>query len=133
MARTSYAESRIPEGIESVPYLDSTTVVRDLLKRATEAQSGGVTGTGAAIEVALDFDPAVVILFNRTAPCAAMKLPGMATDNAMKIVTAGTVSFSASVCTLGVGKFTIGTDADVNTVAEEIEWLALGFSALDGD
>jgi hypothetical protein len=137
MPRESYAQSQLPaRGRDAVPYPDYKTLVDGLLLRTSEARSGGVTGTGAAIDVTLDFDPAVVILINRTAPCLVIKLPGMATSSSLKAVTAGTLSFAASTCTLGAvgeNKFTIGTDADINTVAEEIEWVAFGFSPKDGD
>lgn len=130
-ARNSYAQTQIPTGKADTPYLDSTKLVMGLLKRMSESQGGSVTGTGAAIEIALDFDPAAVILFNRTAPCLAIKFPGMTTDTGMKLTGVPALTASAAICTLGTlgqKKFTIGTDADVNTAAEVIEWIAFGFS-----
>lgn len=129
--RESYAQSQVPaDGKSSTPFPDYHKIVQGMLKHGTECVSGSVTGTGAALEVATPFDPGVVLLFNRTAACFVMKTPGMTGANAMKLSGVPALTFDADSCTLGVaaGKgFTIGPDADINSAAEEIEWVAFGF------
>lgn len=136
MREQNFDVLRPTDGKSDIPYPDVTTLALHLLKHSAEAYSGSVTGTGAAIEVATPFDPAVVILINRTAPALMIKTPGMAGDDSFKAITAGTLSYvTANGITLsraGGKGFTIGTDADLNTAAEVVEYIAFGFRDLGG-
>lgn len=134
MARKSNAQTQIPTGIQDTPYLDSTKVVQGLLSRMSESQAGSVVGTGAALDVALDFDPAVVILIDETQNVVAIKHPGQPTDEAttIKAAVVGSVPATITLGALGEKKFTIGTNADVNTIADVVRWVAFGFSATGG-
>lgn len=138
MSRISNAQAKIPTGKEDTAYLDTTKLVRSVFGRGVESQSGTVTGTGAAIEVALDFDPAEVTLMKVAgtgAPITMEKHPGMATDTALKTVAAGTRTVAPAGVTLGAlgqKKFTIGTDAGINEVGVAILWTARGYSATGG-
>lgn len=127
---------RPTDGKSAIPYTDITTLALHMLKHSAECFSGSVEGTGAALEVELPFDPAVVLLINRSAPALAIKTPGMAGDDCLKQITAGTLSYiTANGVTLSIadGKgFTIGSDADINTAAEVIEYVAWGFRDLGG-
>lgn len=137
--RTLYADAQlnVPPGKNDVPYPSKLELVRSIMSHMSECASGSVTGTGAAIEIATPFAPGVVLLFNRTAPAMAFKSPGMAGDDCIKQVTAGTLSYiTSNGITLGITGtnkgFTIGTDADINTAAEVVEWVAFGFRDQDG-
>jgi hypothetical protein len=137
MARENYAQTQLPtDGKSGIPYPDYHKIVQGLLLHGSEAFCGTVTGTGAAIEVETPFDPAAVILFNRTDPTLALKLPGMAGDDCMKLTDAPALTYvTANGVTLSVasGKgFTIGTDADLNVAAEVIEYIAFGVRDVGG-
>jgi cobalamin biosynthesis protein CbiG len=133
--RTSHAQQQIPQtGREAVPYSDWRQMIEGVMLRGAEMQAGTVAGTGAALDVALTFDPAVVVLIDETQNVVAIKHPGQATDIATTI-KAAVVGAAAATCTLGTQgqkKFTIGTNADVNTVADVVRWIAIGFSAKGG-
>lgn len=138
MARTSKAQASIPTGIQDTPNPDIRKQVQGIFDRVEESQSGTVLGTGAAIEVTLDFDPAEVTLkkvAGTGAPITMEKHPGQATDSVIKTVAAGTRTVAAAGVTLGAQgekKFTIGTDADINEVGVAILWTAKGYSATGG-
>lgn len=91
--------------------------------------TGSVVGTGASIEVQLDFQPRVIELYNVTGLVTAVWVEGMADASAIKRVTAGDMTV---VTTLGVTPgiaasefgFTIGADTDINVAAELIRWVA---------
>lgn len=90
---------------------------------------GSVTGTGAAIEVQLDFQPRLIEVYNVTAPASGVWMEGMADASAFKRVTAGDATLiTSNGITPGIDGsefgFTIGTDADLNTAAELIRWVA---------
>ncbi len=138
--RTSYAQSQIPaRGRDAVPYPDWRTFIDGVMLRAAETRSGTVTGTGAAIEVALDFDPAEVSLYKMTgtgAPITMDKHPGMGDDDTLKTIANGTRTLDAAggvtLGTVGQKKFTIGTDADINEAGVAILWTARGYSPTGG-
>lgn len=136
MARQSAAEVAIAADFtpkKKPTYLDAVEIARGLFKHGGEMFCGTTTGTGSAIDVPTPFDPAVVILFNETAPCLAIKMPSMAGDDSIKIVAAGTMTYvTSNMITLGVKKFTIGSDADINTAAEVTHWIALGARDVGG-
>lgn len=139
MARTSKAQASIPTGIQDTPNPDVRKQVQGIFDRVVESQSGTVLGTGAAIEVTLDFDPAEVRLIKATgtgAPITMEKHPGMADDDTLKTVAAGTRTLDAAggvtLGSQGQKKFTIGTDADINEVGVAILWTAKGYSSQGG-
>lgn len=91
---------------------------------------GSVMGTGALIEVQLDFKPRVIELYNVTAPASAVWVEGMADASMFLRVTAGDATVPTSnAITPGLANgsafgFRIGTNADINTAAEQIRWVA---------
>lgn len=94
------------------------------LTRMGQFQTGTVTGTGAALDVDVNGDPKVVIAFNTNNACMGIKISGMADKFAAKIVTAGNLTYADEMITLGTGKFSFGTDANLNS-AHTIIWLAV--------
>lgn len=131
--RTSYAQTQIPpRGRDAVPYPDWRQFINGAMLRTAEAMSGTVTGTGAALDVATPFDPAVVMLVNETQGVLAVKMPGQTGATALTQKAGATTAAAAASITLDTGKFTLGTNADVNTAADVIRWTAWGFSALGG-
>jgi len=132
--RTLYSDIYLntQNGKTDVPYASKLELVRAIMLHAAEAYSGRFTGTGAALEVVTPFAPGFVILFNRTAPCLVVKMPGMAAAASMKLNGTPALTYTGTnMVTLGVVAgplgFTVGTDADLNTAAEVVEWVALGF------
>lgn len=88
--------------------------------------TGAYTGTGSALSVrTVGFRPKKVELFNVTAPASAVWTKDMADAAMFKRVTAGTGSFvtTGGVTPLSDG-FQVGTDADLNTAAELVYWVA---------
>jgi len=106
------------------PYAD----VRPLMKALTNVGQvefiTGIAGTGALLDVETQGDPRGVILFNRTQNAMAFHIKGMPAASAMKVVAAA--AWTAADCiTLGDEKFTIGVDADLNTLADDIDALVI--------
>jgi len=133
MARTSYAQTQIPpRGRDAVPYPDWRQFINGAMLRTAEAVSGTVIGTGAALDVPTPFDPAVVMTVNETDGSFAIKMPGQPGATALVQKAGATTPAAANAITLDTGKFTLGTNADVNTAADVIRWTAWGFSALGG-
>lgn len=134
MARISNAQSLIPTGIQDTPYIDTTKLVQGIFGRGAECQAGSVTGTGALLDVSLSFDPAVVVLIDETQNVVAIKHPGQAAAAAttIKAAVVGSAADTCTLGTLGAKKFTIGVNADVNTAADVIRWIAFGFSSSGG-
>jgi hypothetical protein len=99
--------------------------------------TGKVTGTGAAINISnVDFTPRKVVLRNVTSADQMTWVDTMPNAYGMKTVAAGTTSYVTSggitpitQANLGDGQspgrgFTIGTDSDLNVLAEVIHWVA---------
>lgn len=133
MARESYAQTQIPaRGRDSVPYPDWRSFIQGAFLRNAEAVAGTATGTGALLDVNLPFDPGYVWACKTAgtgAPVQAIKHPGLADDDCIKTVAAGTTTVdTAGLITLGSKKFTVGTDADLNENTQPIRYLALGFN-----
>lgn len=99
--------------------------------------TGEITGTGADIDIPLGFNPTKVVVYNPNdagAVDATMTwIKGMADGTGFK----GTATGTALIDTLGItpyagvagatpAGFTIGTDADLNVVAEDMVWEAWG-------
>ncbi len=102
----------------------------------TRMATGTIAGTGAIIQIALEFSPRAVSLKNVTGLATLDWSDSMADDSGVKAITAGTISF---VTTGGITPkekferddtspdlhgFEIGADADVNVSAEVIHWVA---------
>lgn len=98
-----------------------------------QVKSGTVTGTGAAIDISLGWNPKRVVVLNTTSATLEQLewITGMDDGAAIKTVAAGTRTKIAST---GISAFagdddealgfTIGADTDVNVSAEEISWIA---------
>lgn len=136
MSRESYAESQIPnfEGVASAKYLDAKQLVNGLFALGAEVQIGTVTGdTDADLEVALGFEPAVVIAYNLTDPTLALWTATMPDGDMAKLTDAPALS---QVTTTGItpnGKgFTIGQDGDLNVDAQVIHYIAFGGRGIQG-
>lgn len=88
---------------------------------------GTVEGTGAAIAIDLGFEPKVVRVLNTDGLAKLEWVAGMGNATGLKQVTAGTLSF---IATLGITPnergFTIGADLDINVSAETIFYEAIG-------
>ncbi len=88
--------------------------------------TGSLIGSGSAIDVrTVGFRPRKVEVLNVTAPARGEWSDTMADAAALKQVTAGTASFITSdgITPLSDG-FTLGADADLNTAAEVVHWVA---------
>lgn len=135
MARESYAQTQIPEnGKAAIPYPDYHKIVQSLMLHGAEMYFGTMTGTGASLDSpALPFDPAMVLIVNQTTVCRGLKLPTMADDDFYKEVAAGTGTYDAAGgITLGVKKFTLGTDAELNAAGNVIHFVAFGARDVGG-
>ncbi|MDQ3170286.1 MAG: hypothetical protein M3Q55_09140 [Acidobacteriota bacterium] len=133
--RESFAETQIPTtGRAGIPYPDYHKIVQGLLLHGAEMFFGTMTGTGAALDSpALPFDPAMVMIINQTTLCKGIKLPSMADDDFYKEVAAGTATYdTAGGITLGVKKFTLGTDVELNAAANVIHFVAFGAKSVGG-
>ena len=94
--------------------------------------TGAVTGTGAAINIKLDFKPIRVDLWNIDDAGGGTDLywsQGMPAASGRKVIDsgAGTTNLSyisADGITVGGNGFTIGADGDVNVSGESIAWTA---------
>lgn len=135
----SDANLNVPPGKNDVPYATKLELVRAIMANSAEVAAGTTAGTGAAIDVALPFDPGYVWACKSAgtgAPVQAVKHPGLADDDCIKTVAAGTVTVDAAgLITLGTDgqkKFSIGTDADLNENTQPIRWLAIGFRNFGG-
>lgn len=124
----------VPPGKNDVPYASKLELVRSILANNAEVCAGTVTGTGAALDVALPFDPGFVWACKTAgtgAPITCIKHPGLADDDTILMLAAGTTSIdTAGLITLGADgakKFSLGTDTQLNEAAQPIRWLAIGF------
>lgn len=136
--RISNSASQIPaKSVASVPYLDFRNITA-MMAAVGEVFFGKVTGTGVALPVTgLPFDPAAVLVVNETQLASFEKWPSMPAGDTFKRVTAGTMSKIATTAGITLGakgerKFTIGTDAALNTAADVIHFVAIGSRGLGG-
>jgi hypothetical protein len=106
------------------PYPDMRTLAQ-ALTNAGQLQTGTVTGTGASLDVDTAGNPRVVIIVNATDIGAGVKISGMAGAYALKVLDTPAVSYANAMITLDTGKFTIGSDADLNGSGDTIVWMAL--------
>lgn len=121
-------DTKLPQkGADHIPYPDLIELARYYQQAGVEAFAGNMVGTGAALDSpALPFDPAMVLLVDETQNVLAIKFPSQPTDTATTVKAAAVGAAAASI-TLGMKKFTLGTNADVNTVADVIRFVAIGF------
>ena len=92
----------------------------------TRVMTGTIVGTGSAINIrTVGFRPVLVEVYNVTDLCFGKWTKTMADAAAVKVVTAGTVSFVTSdgITPLSNG-FTFGADSDLNAAAETVHWIA---------
>lgn len=97
--------------------------------------TGTVTGTGAAINVALGFTPKAVVIINETDPGLYVWLDTFANAEMMKLVDStvaltfptsnGVSTYAGAIATTAKG-FTIGADSDMNAASDVLHYLALG-------
>ena len=90
-----------------------------------QVRTGLVVGTGADKKVTLGFKPRSVQIENVDGLVSAYKSDTMLADSAMKRVTAGTATVPAAMITLEDDGFTIGDDADLNVVGEDMHYVAI--------
>ncbi len=102
----------------------------------TRMAIGTLPGTGAEIEVALDFEPRKVEILNVDGLASGVWTDTMPADSVLKQITAGTMTFETSGGITRVEQqelddgaspargFLIGADADLNASAEDIHWVA---------
>lgn len=96
-----------------------------MMQRVVEIDWGTYTGTGVALDVATDGNPFVVVVSDTTQDTMGIHIKGMTDAHFFKVKTAAVGHTAANGITLGTNKFTIGTDADINTGADTGFWFAL--------
>jgi hypothetical protein len=98
-------------------------------------KSGVVTGTGAAIEVEVGFTPKHITLVRAASAgthCRVEAYASMPAASGFKETDDGAGTLTAQLVTTGLvtfevspsGKFSIGTDADINIAGVDIYWNA---------
>ena len=87
---------------------------------------GSEASTGANLDVDLEFQPRLVVIYSNLNTTMAVTIKGMIT--AMKIKGGVVPVVAANTVLLGAKKFTFGTDADINPPAgaATMYWVALG-------
>jgi hypothetical protein len=107
-----------------------------MMAHVGEVFCGTVEGTGALLEVACPFDPAVVIVWNEDDPTLGVHLPSMAAAHMLKLTDAPALTHAAvdgiTRGAFGEKKFSIGADADLNVAAETLHFVAIGSRGLGG-
>ena len=99
--------------------------IGEMFANDTQFQFGSVTGTGAGLDQSTDGDPRFVIIVNANDGTFGVKTATMGTTYGLKgNATGPALSYAAQICTLDTNKFTIGTDAQLNT-AHVLHWMAL--------
>ena len=87
--------------------------------------SGEEVGTGALINVRLDFKPMSIEICNRTQNSTYFWMASMPQDSASKRIAAGTQTFiTSNGINSGNAGFSIGTDATLNAASDVIYWTA---------
>lgn len=127
--RNSALAAVIPDLLDrdSGPYLDYRTLLVAFAQMA-ELFIAAATGANAAIDVALPFDPALVIVINETtlktfihpATMAAAAMFQMATDGTLSKVSTNGITFGAKAAR----KVTLGTS--VQTTNDVLHVIAFG-------
>lgn len=94
------------------------------LHQILQVQFGSETATGAAMTITTQGNPRCVLWYDETQECLAINMTGMAADSAFKIDNVAVSDAAADAITLGTNSFVVGVDADMNTVADTIFWVA---------
>jgi len=95
------------------------------MARVAEVQYGPYTGTGANIDVEVNGDPKLVILFDQTQQCLGVHIRGMDAASYFEIDNGAVAYVGAAGITVGTDTFRIGTDGNINTGADVGFWLTL--------
>ena len=102
------------------PYADVRPLA-SALTRTSQVYFVTVTGTTASLDVDVPGDPLSVQVTNTNNGCVGSKDYGMAGAFANKFKASDdSQAYADAMITLGTGKFTIGTDADLNTAHDLI-------------
>jgi len=132
MPRDTSASLLVPTAVASIPHPDFRALINGVFKHSGEWFFGTMTGTGATLDSpTLPFDPAMVILLNETDGSVHIATPTTGTAKGMSIKLAAAWMSTVGI-TIGVKKFTLGTDADLNGAADVIHFAALGVRDLGG-
>jgi hypothetical protein len=130
--RESFAQTQIPaQGKDAVPYPTWLEIVQLIGRHGAELFFGTEAGTGSDLDIDTPFDPAAVLIYNETNDALFVHLPTMDAAKAVEIAAVATqaqvvVAIAANGITLGTKKFTLGTNADLNTAADVIHYMAIG-------
>jgi hypothetical protein len=98
--------------------------------RGRRVKRGTYTGTGAALNVEVGFEPDYLVIWNETdGDVRGEYINGMTADHAFKIVDsgAGTTDLSKATSngiTLTSNGFKVGTDSALNENAKSYRWVA---------
>jgi hypothetical protein len=116
---------------ENPPNLTAALLADGALKRVGEVQVGEYTGTGAALDVALEFDPIFVAVFNLTDGTMAGFALNTANVAGKSYRQTGAAGFVAAVTGIlfaaaGTRKFSLGVDAIVNVNLKVYQFVAFG-------
>jgi len=85
--------------------------------------TGSFTGTGAALDVTLAFNPVAVMIINPTNAQALIQTKSMTAKASFKIAAA--IAMATEGITLGVNKFSVSTD-NTNGNGNTIHYIAIG-------
>jgi hypothetical protein len=109
------------------PYLDYHTLLTGFAQMA-ELFIAAAVGAAAAIDVALPFDPAIVLVINETTLAMFWHLPTMAAAAAFKQVTDGTLSkLTTNGITIGAkAAKTVRLGTSVQTTSDVLHVIAFG-------
>jgi len=112
------------EALPTQIYAEAMDLMAALTNMA-QVQVGTYTGTGVALDVSTDGDPRFVLLVNITQQALVVHSSGMTAAHALIASAVATKAIAADGITLGTGKFTIGVDAELNTLADSGFWCAI--------
>lgn len=107
------------------------TSLMTALATLAEVAVGEYTGTGAALDVSLPFDPVFVLVYNKTdgdVVGLAFNTANAGTTNAtIVLATAQEASQGINFGAAAAKKFTLGTSAVTNENAKVYQYLAIGY------
>ena len=92
----------------------------------TTSKTGQYVGDGAARDIPLPFNPSYVRIVSVTENAITEQTAELADGESIQTTIAASIAVLASEgITLSAGKFSIGTDAKINTAASNYVWLAI--------
>ena len=136
--RESYAESQMPEAVESPKYLDAKQIVRGLGRHLTESFMGVVTGAGGAggSIVNVPFEPAIVRVVNAggaTPAVAESFFPDGDTARHVLVTAAVALNANPPVLTqVGENDWTVALPTQLAPDGEEVVVHIIGFRPVGG-